>query len=128
LIPVSPVPASRPRVPRFGKPYYEGRYKTFRENFGKWLEKVDLPAPLPKPATFALTIRVAVDRPKKPTNTYPRGDVDNYAKSVMDQLQGKGWFADDVQVTSLFVTKGYAEPGAPGHIHIYIERNDLHGH
>ena len=127
VIPLSPVPASRPRIPRFGKPYYEGRYKTFREDFTKWLGTVSLPEPIPKPATFSVTIRVACDRPKKPANDFPRGDVDNYAKAIMDQLQGWGWFADDVQVTTLYVTKGYAEVGEPGYIQLIIERNDPHG-
>jgi Holliday junction resolvase RusA-like endonuclease len=67
------------------------------------------------------------DRPHKPANAYPRGDVDNYTKAVLDQLQGNGWFEDDAQVTQLRVTKAYAEPRNPGYIDIIIERNDTHG-
>ena len=127
VIPLSPVPASRPRIPRFGHAYYVGRYATFRKDFPKWLETVDLPPPLPKPATFSVTLCVLCDRPKKPANAYPRGDVDNYIKAVLDQIQGNGWFEDDAQVTKLYVTKAYAEPGEPGRIEVTIERNDLHG-
>lgn len=52
-------------------------------------------------------------RPKRPSRPYPTGDVDKLARSALDALTGIVW-VDDVQVTTLNVTKRYAakEPGA----------------
>jgi len=104
---IDPVPASRPRIPRFGSPYYEGRYKTFRDEFAAIVAESELPPPLA--GMVAVEITVLCKRPKNPANPYPIGDVDNYAKAVLDSLQGNGFILDDKQVVRLTVMKGYVQ-------------------
>lgn len=115
-IPVAPVPASRPRVPRFGKPYYVGRYKTFREAVRGWVAKAHLRThrvPLECSVTFVCK------RPAKPANPFPIGDIDNYLKAVWDGLNGHA-FTDDKQIHTVYAVKRFTRPGEDPHIHIIL--------
>ncbi len=122
VISVEPVPASRPRVPRFGRPYYTGRYKSFREELEEWIEANDLPEPLD--GALSCVVVFVCKRPKKLTNPYPRGDVDNYLKAVFDSLQGHAFMFDDKQVSVVLAIKRYAKPGEEPHITIRFWRED----
>ena len=74
----------------------------------------DLPAPCILPCrVFLEFVRKS---PKKPANDFPMGDVDNYAKAVLDSIQGLAFFEDDKQVTDLRVMKRYAAKGEAPHI------------
>lgn len=116
-IPVAPVPASRPRVPRYGKPYYVGKYKTFRDEVRGWVATAHL-------RTFRGPLRCSVTfvckRPAKPANPFPIGDIDNYLKAVWDGLNGHA-FADDKQIHVVYAVKRFAEAGEEPHIHITLE-------
>ena len=107
LIPLEPVPASRPRVTRWGT-YYTKRYKD-------WMVAATAFLPTP-PSPFVGPVQVAIDvyctRPKKPANEYPIGDIDNYAKATLDAVTQARIWNDDKQVTELTVRKHYAAPGA----------------
>ncbi len=118
VIQCNPTPASRPRIPRFGRPYYVGKYKEFRLEFAAMLEETpDLPGCSSKPMEVHLLF--VIGRPKSPANSFPMGDVDNYAKAVLDSIQGKAILKDDKQVTRLNVVKRYTLPEEEPHIHIY---------
>lgn len=102
----NPVPASRPRVTRWGT-YYGKTYKAWRE-----LADRELPA-APRCASGHLHVELefAVRRPKTTKRTNPRGDVDNYAKAMLDAMTKKNYWGDDDQIVSLLCTKRFTSEG-----------------
>jgi Holliday junction resolvase RusA-like endonuclease len=106
---VDPVPASRPRVTRWGT-YYGKTYERFRRDVKDILNNiVDKNTQTDKPL-FAI-IEVLKKPPKTVSRLYPRGDVDNYAKGPLDSMTTDGNFwNDDDQLISLYVTKRYTLP------------------
>lgn len=107
-IPLPPVPASRPRVSRWGT-YYLKTYATWKKSANEMLE------PYAVPDLFLglvnCSIEAIVKRPKKLTRRFPRPDVDNFAKAALDAITtARVVWNDDDQVTSLTVSKRYAEP------------------
>lgn len=110
-----PIPAPRPRVRvhnGVGFAYYAGKYKTFL---------TEAPTAIPEsPLFFDKGTPVHVDvtfyctKPKKPTNLYPVGDIDNYLKSILDAITKNGtYWHDDVQIVSLKASKVYDEQMEP---------------
>lgn len=111
FIPVLPVPASRPRISRYGN-YYPKGYTEFRKQMFKFLQGYRDKFSIEPDAQFEVTLEIICKKPKKPTNEYPRGDIDNYAKGYLDSLTyAQVWWEDDIQVTKLNLTKRYQEEG-----------------
>lgn len=110
---INPVPASRPRVSKWGA-YYTGTYKDFRERAAEvvWSVLGNNYQPLTTP--LAVSLEIHVKRPKSTEKDFPKPDVDNYAKAILDTLNGKLW-ADDSQIFSLYVTKQWAEKDSDGY-------------
>ena len=106
-IPVSPVPASRPRVGRWGT-YYS-------KNYQLWMRQVDdLLRPLRAAATAVdddihVSIHTVCQKPKTGKLKVPVGDWDNYAKAACDAVTRSGliWL-DDRQIVTGAATKRYA--------------------
>lgn len=135
MLDIEPVPASRPRVSKFGT-YYVGRYKTFRAELQKILSGLDLPPPVPDP--MAVWVDFVCKRPKKPTNPYPIGDIDNYDKAaldgmktvkgyehaLMDGLKSFGFWEDDKQIVELHSFKRFTLGSETPHIRMNVS---LHG-
>lgn len=116
--PLNPVPASRPRVSRWGT-YFSGPYKDFR---AKAVEL--LPQYLgPKVEVVSYPIRVDLEvYPEMPKSTklaFPKPDVDNYAKAILDACNGVLW-EDDSLIKSLYVTKDWST--GPGYFVVSIEK------
>ena len=63
-----------------------------------------------EPITGPLRIELyfSIPRVKAWPRSYPRGDVDNYVKSVKDALNGL-FYVDDVQIISVFAAKSYSK-------------------
>lgn len=63
-----------------------------------------------KTSPVAVSIHCHCKTPKKPANSYPVGDLDNYAKGILDAITQSGaiWH-DDKQVVSLVITKQYSD-------------------
>lgn len=120
MFPFDPVPASRPRVSRWGV-YYAKTYKTWRELAADHLQPGDLPLEADDPV---LVVTIAVcKRPKTTKAKFPRGDVDNYAKGPMDVVtQATGYWHDDKQVVWLFSGKRYAAPDEEPRTEVHIYR------
>jgi len=107
-IPVAPVPASRPRVGRWGV-FYAKTYLKWRREADEALKKLRLPL-TSKPLSVSVT--QVCYKPATTKRPWPRGDVDNHAKSVLDAITRApfGW-RDDDQILELTITKRYAEDG-----------------
>lgn len=115
---LTPVTASRPRVPRFGKPYYPAKYHNWRVDAAGCLKKLDLPKAPPGP--LVTLVEHVVPRPKTRKKAYPRGDVDNYAKATLDALTHAELWDDDDQVEVLVATKRYAAEDEEPHAHVVV--------
>jgi len=113
VFPLNPTPASRPRIGKYGT-YFTGPYKDFRFKAAEVVNHLLGPDFQPLDGILHVDIECYVQRPKSPTKDYPRGDVDNYAKAILDSLNGKLW-VDDSQIIQLYVTKSYAEKGSDGY-------------
>lgn len=110
FIPVRPVPASRPRVGKYGA-YYTENYANFRDECKSFLSKFYV-RELHRATTdiYKVEIEFICQSPKKKSNAYPRGDIDNFIKGPLDVLTHCGFFwEDDVQITEIKATKRYAE-------------------
>lgn len=104
---VAPVPASRPRVSRYGT-YYSKPYEMFRKTAQPLADAFD---GIPTDKPVIVVIETIAVKPKTGKLLMPRGDADNYAKGPMDIMtKAKKFWADDNQVGALLVVKRYAEP------------------
>jgi|TARA_R110002096_G_scaffold25312_18_gene79230 Holliday junction resolvase RusA-like endonuclease len=127
-LPLDPVPASRPRVTRWGV-YYGKRYTEFRRRGTEILAALDwspaLLDLLPLRGRLAIHVVFNVVRPRTSKLHSPIGDLDNYLKTL-DILNGVLW-SDDKQIEITLACKRFAEVGS---IEIGIESindNDISG-
>lgn len=116
-IELAPVPASRPKVPRRGKPYYLPTYAAWCDGAAAFLR----PQGEPLDGPLVVFVEVVCKRPKKPANVMPVGDVDNYAKAALDALTSAGVWVDDKLVVEMTVRKRYTEGDEQPHTFITIE-------
>ena len=111
FIPVKPVPASRPRISKYGN-YYTKNYADFRKEVFRFFKTIRKDYTAIDNVEFKVKLDIICYRPEKPSNQYPVGDVDNYAKGYLDSITyAKLFWKDDIQVTELIVTKRYQEKG-----------------
>jgi Holliday junction resolvase RusA-like endonuclease len=125
VLPLNPVPASRPRLARNGRVFYAKTYANFKKQAAvvvpvamkfQELEGCPLEGPL------MVDLRFYTKRPKKTILQFPRYDVDNAAKACLDELQGPDrLFVDDNQVVVLTAMKTWAEPEQEGWIEVRVE-------
>jgi len=119
---VKPVPASRPRVSKWGT-YYAKTYETFRKDATVALNSFD---GVPTDRPVIVWIEVVVEKPKTGKLLLPKGDVDNYAKGPLDVFtKAQKFWADDDQVVGLSVFKRYAQPGEQQGFHVMWAPVDL---
>lgn len=115
--PIDPVPAARIKQGRYGA-YYPKTYEAFRRTARELVKKV---VGKWKPVACALALEIIFlrEQPKKTEREYPRGDVDNYSKSILDSLNEVAWNDDD-QIVELHAYKRWADKGQPGSILVNI--------
>tara|TARA_R100001594_G_scaffold68142_1_gene102474 strand:- start:5108 stop:5509 length:402 start_codon:yes stop_codon:yes gene_type:complete len=103
---LEPVPASRPKVSRFGT-YYGKRYAKWKNDADKLLRQQSFPS-TDKP--LSVNVEQVCKKPKTTKRSYPTGDVDNHCKGPLDAITRSnfGW-DDDSQIVELKVFKRYAE-------------------
>lgn len=118
VIPLEPVPASRPRVTRCGV-FYSKAYQAWKEAAVAFLK--DKHCPIDKDVPLVVYVESVSTKPRTGKLQAPRYDVDNVAKGPMDAITASGNFwADDSQVVALCVTKRYAVPDEEAHTRITI--------
>lgn len=122
-LPVNPVPCPRPQFNlRSGATYYSKIYNTFKAEAARALPGALMAAGLNSkllgPLIVSLLLRVT--QPKKTKLEFPKPDVDNYCKSVLDACNGLAW-EDDYQVVALHAEKEWAAPGVAGEVIITIK-------
>ncbi len=114
VLPGDPVPASRPRIRTFkarnGKTissaYYAGAYKKYLNDAPSAIP--ESPTKFGKEVSLAVSVTFYCKRPQKPANPYPKADLDNYVKAILDAIGKNGtYWHDDVQVVSLHARKEY---------------------
>lgn len=82
------------------------------------------PGTTPLHTPLDVKIECIVCRPKSTKLSFPKPDVDNLAKAVMDGLNNHLW-KDDSQVIDLRVTKRWAKEGQIGYIAIDVKEKKL---
>ncbi len=120
---IPPVAASRPRVGKWGA-YYSGPYKDFREQAKEKIQDILGSEFKPLLGPLAVVIEVYVTRPKTTKLDYPKPDIDNYTKAVLDVLNGIMW-EDDSQIISVYATKQWAEENEEGYFTIEVNNDKL---
>lgn len=107
-IPTLAVAKARPRLGKGGHVFTPAKTKSFEAEL-RWHWKKSGNEMIPQVPT-QLAISIFLPKPKKPKCEEPivRPDLDNFAKAVMDGLNGFAW-KDDSQITTLFVSKQYTE-------------------
>ena len=115
--PLEPVPASRPRVSRYGPVYYGKRYTSFRKQAESVVPEVFTGQPLT--GTLEVIVTFFCKRPKTTKREEPRGDVDNYLKTL-DILNGVVW-EDDDQIKRITGTKRWEDEHGP-RIELYVSK------
>lgn len=104
---IAPIPCPRPRIAvrgRFPVAYYPESYKKWKEQAKGLIEKQQVQKRL---GTLEVHITCNIKKPRTSKRYSPKGDVDNYAKSVLDALTAAGVWDDDDQVVSLTVIKRF---------------------
>lgn len=114
---LQPVPASRPRVTRWGV-YYGKTYKTWM----KAAEEAIPAAESPMDGPLEVWVRFVISKPKTSKREWPRGDVDNYEKSIYDALTKAGYWHDDDQIVTAHIIKEFARDGEEPATHVHIEK------
>ena len=109
VVPVEPVPASRPRVSKWGV-YYGKRYTQFRTEAESALEALDLGSPIV--GQISVHLEFYCKRPKTTKRDTPRGDIDNYCKAILDSCNGR-LFGDDDQITKMTARKSWEDEHGP---------------
>ncbi len=105
---LKPKAKQRPRMTRYGRAYTPKATHIFENAVADGWNKNYWYGDSPIAIQIVLdkdTFTVTISEYKAATPTSPlRGDIDNYAKSILDGLNGVA-FKDDSQVRSLEVTK-----------------------
>ena len=126
-IPKKPVPASRPRVTKWGT-YYP---KAHTDHAGYL--KDFLPAFKPgETLTVPIEVRVLCVMPRYKTSEFPtyRGDVDNLAKLPLDSMTKAEFWTDDCLIVVLNSMKRFVREGEEPHTKIKIKtiEGDVESH
>lgn len=117
---VTPVPKGRPRARRNGHIYTPATTRAYESEVAR-LAKVQMIGKPPIAEPISVVVAAWLPMPKSFTKAErqaamagkiaPAGDVDNYAKSALDALNGIVWL-DDRQITQLTATKRYSSAPA----------------
>lgn len=116
IFPIDPVPASRPRVTRWGT-YHLKTYKNWLEAAGTYLKTTG--AKIPE-GRLHVALEFVCRKPKTTKLVTPKGDIDNYAKAPLDAITHADIWPDDKWIVSLYATKRFAELGEEPHTSLQV--------
>ena len=121
VVKTKPIAASRPRIPRYGKPYFAKTYKTWRD-----VADSIVPEYTEKPLDFPVKVEVlfAIPRARTSKLIVPMGDGDNFEKALYDMLQRKQYLLDDKWITTGTWRKRFLPFGANGYTYVEITEED----
>ena len=115
----NPVPASRPRVTRWGG-YYGKKYTEYRKEIGVTIEKALGSAKdegiLPMKSSLLITQLFEVRKPKTTKLDYPMPDLDNFNKALWDGLQSHGIIEDDKHILASMELKRWTTTTPQTHV------------
>lgn len=119
---INPIAASRPRISQFGA-YFSGPYKKFRlEANDVVLNTIGNSYNIFNEGVLTVVIELFVTKPKTTILDFPRPDVDNYAKAILDVCNDKIW-DDDQRITNLVVSKSWANLDEEGYFTLGVSNN-----
>ena len=119
---INPIAASRPRISQFGA-YFSGPYKKFRlEANDVVLNTIGNSHNIFNEGVLTVVIELFVTKPKTTILDFPRPDVDNYAKAILDVCNVKIW-DDDQRITNLVVSKSWANLDEEGYFTLGVSNN-----
>lgn len=105
-IALNPVPASRPRVTKWGV-HYQKTYATWKKQA---LHHLPHGGPIFGDKHVAVLVEHIIKKPKTTKRTNPRGDTDNYLKASLDACtKCKGVWTDDDIVVLTIASKRFTE-------------------
>ena len=110
---ITPVPASRPRVTRYGT-YFPKKYTLFRKQFSELLDGITTPT---NDGLLSVRLDFYVQIPKSWSKKKTKemegkycsnnADLDNYCKAALDGLEGR-YYENDKQVAMIRARKFYS--------------------
>lgn len=112
FIPEKAVPKGRPRFSRYGHCFTPKTTTIFERTVSKHAQAAmriykDTPN-FKLTGRLECTITILIEKPKKPSNPYPRGDLDNMVKSILDGMNGIV-FDDDSSICKINCSKEYSQ-------------------
>lgn len=109
-----PKPWKRPQNAKWGGRYVDKQTRVYKGTCANYFWR-NVPSPLTGAIKLVLEIRVKKPLASKYDQPISRkiGDVDNFAKSILDAGNGIAWL-DDSQITDLSVRKVWAFDGIEG--------------
>lgn len=120
LFNIDPVPASRPRVTRWGT-YHTKTYKTWLTAAAECLKNGPIAGqPVPDGVPLVVVAEFVCRKPRTTKLVTPKGDIDNYLKAPLDALTHAGAWGDDKWITTVIASKRFAEPGEEPHTTIRV--------
>lgn len=115
----NPVPASRPRVTKWGV-YYGKKYTEYRKGNALTVEnairEVQAEGILPLDSTLLIVQLFEVSEPRTTKLEYPHPDLDNLNKALWDALQKHGVIADDKKVLASMEMKRWTTTTPQTHV------------
>jgi len=111
---IAPVPASRPRVTRWGA-YYGKKYTAFKNDMKELVvDMVKVDGLLSVSLVFWVPMAASWSKKKKAANDLQwctnNADIDNYIKAILDAMNGYA-YDDDRQVVRITAEKRWAVAG-----------------
>ncbi|MDM0006469.1 RusA family crossover junction endodeoxyribonuclease [Variovorax sp. J22G73] len=116
VLTVVPQVAPRPRFSKWGA-YEPASYTKYK----KELKALLPPNDVQRLGELIVTAEFVCKPIAKSKFTTPLGDIDNFAKPLMDVLTQAGWYGDDRQIVQTHLCKRFPEQGEVPHIRFHIQ-------
>tara|TARA_R110000787_G_scaffold186566_3_gene298273 strand:+ start:2952 stop:3344 length:393 start_codon:yes stop_codon:yes gene_type:complete len=120
-LPLSPIPAPRPRVTSKGWAYYPKKYRVWREEAALLIPGLlqDLGFKTPMVGAIEMSVDFVATQPKTTKLAYPKGDIDNFLKTL-DCFNELLW-VDDCLIVTIGASKRWAPLGTEGYIDLTVK-------